>query len=132
MAEESIDKLEQKKRELEKELENLQNELDHSIDKVRTDVSSRLDPKAFIKKHPLPVVGLSVLLGFLAGSGKKKNASESSGSSMKTILWDELKKIGTKKAISLISDYTEKLLLDKSDDLFSSSQQGEKENGSVK
>ncbi len=133
MAEDKIDKLEQKKRELQKELDNLQQELDDSIDKVRTDVSSRLDPSSIIKKHPIPAVGLSILVGFLAGSGDRKNRSESSGSNMKSILWDELKKIGTKKVISLVTDYTEKILLDKKDELFSSSPtKAEKENGSVK
>lgn len=111
MANDKLDELEQKKQELEQELERIQGELDDSIDRVRTDVTSKLDPVTFIKKHPLPVVGFSVLVGFLAGhDGKRRITDGRSGDDTSTMLWSELKRVATKKAISLASDYLEQIL----------------------
>lgn len=125
MAKDKIDRLEEKKKQLKAELENIQNELDDSIDGVRSDVSSRLDPVEFIKKHPIEVVGASVLVGFLAGhSGKKSSLSSEDG--IGSALLYEMKKIATKKAISLASDYVEKFLQERQKDILSSG------NGSVK
>lgn len=129
MAKDKIDRLEEKKKELKAELENIQHELDESLDGVRSDVSAKLDPVEFIKKHPIEVVGASVLIGFLAGhSGKHHRSyrSDSSEDSLSSTLWYEMKKIATKKAISLASDYVEKFLTERKKEILSS------ENGSVK
>lgn len=124
MAKDNIDKLEQKKKELKAELENIQNELDESIDGVRSDVSSRLDPAEFIKKHPIEVVGVSIVIGFLAAHSGKDSAS--SGTGFSSALWYELKKLVTKKAISFATEYAEKMLTNKKEEMMPS------ENGSVK
>lgn len=129
MAKDNIDRLEAKKKELKAELENIQQELDRSIDGVRSDVSSSLDPVEFVKKHPLEVVGVSVVIGFLAGhSGKGKHIRGSSDSDdgLSSTLWYELKRLATKKAISFATDYAEKFLMDKREEIITS------ENGSVK
>lgn len=114
MAQDNVDKLEQKKRELEAELNDIQNELDDSIDQVRHEVSDKLDPKSFIRKHPLPVVGGAVLVGFLLGhedEGSTKSTSTSGSSSdhkiTNTLLY-ELKRLATKKALSFVTDFMEK------------------------
>jgi hypothetical protein len=128
MAKDKIDRLEEKKKELKAELENIQKELDQSIDGVRSDVSSKLDPAEFIKKHPLEVVGVSVVVGFLAGhSGKKsRGSSASSDSGFSSALWYELKKLATRKAITFATEYAEQFLTDKKKEIIAS------ENGSVK
>lgn len=115
MAKEKIDEIEKKKQELEAELKRIQHELDDSLDDVRSDVSSRLDPVAIIKNHPLPVVGASLLIGFLAGSHRRrpprsldKETKDENGVS--STLWTELKKLATRKAVSLATDYLEKAL----------------------
>jgi hypothetical protein len=129
MAKDKVDRLEEKKKELKAELENIQKELDTSIDGVRDDVSSKLDPVEFIKKHPIEVVGASVLIGFLAGhSGKEKRISKSTSSDdgLSSTLLYELKRLATKKAISFATDYFEKFLTEKKEDILTS------ENGSVK
>lgn len=113
MAKDKVDKLEQKKRELEAELGNIQSEIDDSIDKVRHDVSDKLDPKSFIKKHPLPVVGGAALLGFLLGHSddrapKHSSSSSSSDSGLTGTLIYELKRLATKKALSFATDFMEK------------------------
>lgn len=111
MAEDKLDKLEEKKNELEEELEKIQNELDSSLDKVREDVSTSLSPTEIIKRHPLPVVGLSVLIGFLAGSDRKKSHSNDSDG-VSSLLLSEIKRLITKKGISMATDYIEDILLD--------------------
>lgn len=129
MAKDKIDRLEEKKRELKAELENIQQELDRSIDGVRSDVSSKLDPVEFVKTHPLEVVGISVVIGFLAGhsgKGKETGSSTSSDSGLSSALWFELKKLATRKAISFATDYAERFLTDKKEEILAS------ENGSVK
>lgn len=127
MAKEKIDQLEEKKKELEQELQSIQHELDDSLDKVRSDVSSQLAPTEFIKRHPLPVVGLSVLAGFLLGNKNSSDSSGSSGSRFNSVLLSEIKKLATKKGISLATDYIESLLLEKEERKTTQS-----ENGSVK
>ncbi|MDZ7682065.1 MAG: hypothetical protein U5J63_10240 [Fodinibius sp.] len=79
MAKDQIDKLEQKKQELEEELQQIQGELDNSINGVRDEVSSNLDPKTLIRKYPLAAVGTSALVGFLLGhNGRGKSSKKSS------------------------------------------------------
>jgi hypothetical protein len=120
MAQDKVDKLEQKKQELEAELDSIQGELDDSIDRVRDEVSDKLDPKSFIRKHPLPVVGGAVLLGFLLGhedngrSGPSTSTSSSSDDNkfMDTVLY-ELKRMATKKALSFATDFMEQKFDDK-------------------
>lgn len=121
MAKDHIDELEQKKQELEAELHQIQRELDHSLDRVRDDVSSKLDPKEMIRKYPVPAVGISVLIGFLLGHKGKPNRSASSSGDVSNALLSELKKVATKKAISFATDYLEEMLERKADEHLSSS-----------
>lgn len=128
MAKDKIDRMKEKKKQLKAELEYIQNELDDSIDGVRSDVSSKLDPVEFIKKHPIEVVGASVLVGFLAGhSGKStRHSNSSSEDGISSTLLYELKRFATKKAISFATDYFEKFLSEKKEEILTS------DNGSVK
>ncbi len=116
MAENKKDKLEQKKKELEAELTHIQDELDDSIDRVRSEVSDKLDPKSFIRDHPLPVVGGAVLLGFLVGHNGRHSSDSSSSSSdgkfTSTLLY-ELKRLATKKALSYATDFMEQKIDEK-------------------
>lgn len=109
MAKDKLDKMEKKKKELEEELQKIQNELDSSLGKVRSDVSTSFSPTEIIKRHPLPVVGLSVLVGFLAGNGGRKSDSSDGVSSL---LMSEIKRLLTKKGIAMATDYIEDILLD--------------------
>lgn len=118
MAREKLDELQKRKRQLEEELQSIQDELDNSIIKVRNDLGSRLDPKTFIKKYPLPIVGASVLLGFLVGHKRRTNGTNSTSSKgelSKTLL-AEFKKIATRKALSFATDYMESFLNKKRDE----------------
>ncbi|MCP9292912.1 MULTISPECIES: hypothetical protein [Gracilimonas] len=110
MAKEKLSDLEKKKKELEQELANIQNGLDKSIDEVKEGVSTGLAPKNLIKKYPLPIVGASVVVGFLLGSNRKNSSSSSSKaygsrSQSDSAISKEIKRMLAKKGLSLVLDY---------------------------
>lgn len=126
MAKDKIDDLKRKKQELEAELEVIENELDDSITRVRSDVSNKLDPMQFIRRHPWPFVGASAILGFLLagnGSSKEKGATaqvekkdsdkQSNGDSdriFKPLLFNELKRMAARRLVTFASDYVDDIL----------------------
>lgn len=110
MSNKKLSEIEQKKKALEQELADIQSGLDRSIDDVREGVSSNLDPKNIIKKYPIPIVGASVVVGFLLGRNRKSPSKISSGSAESTRASDsriakELKRVLAKKGLNLLLDY---------------------------
>ncbi|MEQ8525381.1 hypothetical protein [Gracilimonas sp.] len=110
MAKEKLSNLEKKKKELEQELANIQNGLDKSIDEVKEEVSTSIAPKNLIKKYPLPIVGASIVIGFLLGSNRKNSSSTSSKvyntrSHSDSAISKEIKRMLAKKGLSLVLDY---------------------------
>jgi hypothetical protein len=108
MSEEKLSKLEKKKQELENELANIQNGLDKSIDSVKEGVSDNMDPKNVIKKYPLPIVGASLVVGFLLGRNKSTSsvsASKKYSSSSDSAISKEIKRMLAKKGLSLFLDF---------------------------
>ena len=107
MAEDKLSNLEKKKQELEQELTNIQNGIDQSIEDVKEGVTTNMDPKNLIRKYPLPIVGASVVVGFLLGRNRKESNTkvrEFSQSSDSPIT-KEIKRIVAKKGLSLLLDY---------------------------
>ena len=128
MAHKKVDELEKKKQELEEELNKIQGELDNSIDQVREDVSSSLSPKNIIRKHPLPIVGASALIGFLLGhKGRSSSSLSEKGGDFSRALLSELKRLATRKAINLAADYVENILEEKAEEHLSSSNGAQEE-----
>ncbi|WP_445666252.1 hypothetical protein [Fodinibius sp. AD559] len=123
MAQKKVDELEKKKQELEEELNNIEGELDSSIDQVREDVGSSLNPKNIIRKHPLPIVGASAVIGFLLGHKRRKSSTSTSdnGGDFSGALLSELKRLATRKAINFATDYVENILEEKAEEHLSSS-----------
>lgn len=114
MSDSKKETLKEKKENLEAELNHIQDELDDSLDNIKSDVSSSLDPLEYVRRHPLPVVGIAVMIGFMTGKNNH-NSSESSESSttnapgdkLSSTLWYEVKRLITRKGISLAGDYIE-------------------------
>lgn len=134
MAKDQIDELEKKKRKLQSELNELHDELDSTMGQVRSDISSQLDPKSFIRKYPLPIVGASALLGFLLGhksnsSDKRKSTDKSTSrdNGFTSALLYELKRRATRRAVSFATDYVENLLEKKAARLSSTDTEEENE-----
>lgn len=116
MAKEKLDELDKRKQELEVELEQLQGELDDSLNQVRADVRTKLDAKAFIRKYPLATAGAAVFAGFLFGYSRKSSHSSadhdkhSPHSDDENPIIHELKKLASKKAVALASFLIERKL----------------------
>lgn len=114
MSNKNKESLQEKKKELEAELQSLQQELDESFDRVKSDVSSSLDPVEYIRRHPLPVVGVSILVGFLAGkeggSSTSASGSASDHNKLTSTLWYEIKRLAARKAISKLGDHIDDLI----------------------
>jgi hypothetical protein len=112
MAKGKMDELQQKKFELQADLNKLHHELDHSIDRVRTEVRSQLDPKRVIRDYPFISVGTAVLAGFLLGHKrhphKKKKKKKHRGDTVADTVIDGLKGIAAKKAITMAVNFVEK------------------------
>lgn len=108
MADLKISRIEKKKKELEEELARLQNGIDESIDDVKAGVSSNLEPRNIIKKYPLPIVGASIVVGFLLGTERKgnnlasKTRNRSTGGSS---ISSEIKRILARKGLNMLFDY---------------------------
>lgn len=112
MSDEKKETLKDKKKELQAELKNIQEELDDSLDQVKSDVSSTLDPLEHVRRHPIPAVGLAVFLGFLLGREGDDHSSKSDapGEKLSSTLSYEIKRLVTRKGISFMSNYLERLL----------------------
>lgn len=107
MAETKLSNLEKKKKELENELARIQDGLDKSIDEVKEGVSDSVDPKNIIKKYPIPIVGASLVIGFLLGR-KRKDAQPLASKSYRSSdspMARELKRIVAKRGLSLLLDF---------------------------
>lgn len=111
MSNNNLTQLEKKKQALEIELTRIQSDLDRSIDGVKEDVSHSFAPKTIIRKYPLPIVGAALVLGILAGRGKKSNSMNDDHESEKgvgAVIGREVKNIVTKKSVHFLLDYLEK------------------------
>lgn len=111
MARNNQQSLRQRKLELEAELSAIEGELNDSVDKVKDDVRSTLDPVEYIKKYPLPVVASSILVGFLAGKGGggSDEPVEQENEVLST-LWYELKRAAVRKGVRIASEQAEELV----------------------
>jgi hypothetical protein len=107
MAETKLSNLEKKKKELESELARIQDGLDKSIDEVKEGVTDSMDPKNIIKKYPIPIVGASLVVGFLLGRNRKETSTLASKSYQggESPIARELKRIVAKRGLSLLLDF---------------------------
>lgn len=117
MAKTKISNLEKKKQELEHKLATIQNGLDRSIDDVKDGVASNMDPKNLIRKYPLPIVGASLLAGFLLGRKRKNYDRLSSNTYSRSIDRDsgisrEVKRLLARKGMSLLLDFIDEKVSD--------------------
>lgn len=111
MSDNNLTQLEKKKQALEIELTRIQSDLDRSIDGVKEDVSNSFAPKTIIRKYPLPIIGAALVLGVLAGRGKKSKSASDEHESEKgvgAVIGREVKNIVTKKSVHFLLDYLEK------------------------
>ena len=119
----------QRKKILKDELKRLENQMESDFGGIRSDMDTYLNPKEFIKKHPMGSVGVSLLLGFLFSKGRRRVKGENPVSyvdlnghympaapakpagprnGITSMVWGELKKLmarkGTEWAMHLLEE----------------------------
>ncbi|MEX2602124.1 MAG: hypothetical protein WD355_10775 [Balneolaceae bacterium] len=110
-----MQKLEQRKRLLEAELNQIESGLNDSIHETKESVIEALIPRKAIRKSPIKAVAISVLAGFVIGLPKRRKRStgkriESKGKTsvrspgVATLILDELKRIAARRAVQFMVD----------------------------
>lgn len=124
MATKTMTELEERKKRIEAELEQLQDDLDDSVDNVKNEIVSKTNPVYWIREYPLESVAFSAAVGFLISfkSGKFHSAtnstsgdssssySTSSGGGIKDAILKEIKKKAMKIAIDKITELLDEQL----------------------
>jgi len=107
MAQNNTKTLHQRKMELEAKLKTIENELDNTVDKVKTDVSSSLNPLQYIKRYPLPAFMTSIFIGYLISKG---GSDDKKKSELSSTLWNELSKMAVRKGVDLLSKQIDQII----------------------
>jgi ElaB/YqjD/DUF883 family membrane-anchored ribosome-binding protein len=101
----------QRKNRIEAELNQIQNNLDNSVTRVRDSVLHSVLPADKIRKKPFKSVGIAVLIGFVIGLPKlkgKKKSKEGGGSThglgVTSLMADEIKRLAAQKVAGYIMD----------------------------
>lgn len=100
-----ISKLEEQREALKKELDDLQKQLEQTVNEVKEGVTSRADISYWIRKYPLQFLGTSFFVGLLLGIRRKSSEIQKSESSREeNILWSELKKAAIRRGVQRLMD----------------------------
>ncbi|MDI6402194.1 hypothetical protein QLX67_09315 [Balneolaceae bacterium ANBcel3] len=106
--EKKITELKARKDALRREMTEIRKEIDGSLSLIHDNVTSRIRVNYWVEKHPLRVIGVGLLAGFLTSrlSRKKKNTEKNRGIFF-SILTDELKKAAARKLVRLATEKME-------------------------
>jgi len=104
--------IEARKEQLRKELEQIEQDLGLHLEQIKTGVQEKLDPRAWIREHPVASVSLAIGVGLLLGSrsGRRRTSSAAGVMPPAWSAWTELKKVLTSRAIAMAVDLAEQLL----------------------
>lgn len=108
----TIKELEERKKQIEAELAQLQEGFDNSVDDIKHTIVKNVSPKQWIRKYPIESVGIAIVTGLLLGTTSFKrrkepaNTSASKDNSLRDIILTEIKKLAVKKGV----EYLGKLL----------------------
>lgn len=108
---ETLKVLEQRKKQIEAELVQIQNDVDSSVDSIKERFLSSLLPVKMIHKKPFKAVGIAVLAGFTLGlprlrlgKRRKGTAGRRDSQGVTSLMMDELKRIAARRAVGLFVD----------------------------
>lgn len=99
------DNLEARKKALKTELEKIEGDIGNSFTDIKDEMTDHVDPRRWIQNHPLKVVGVAILLGFLAG-----NKDDSGRLGRVTVIGSivaALKTYAARKAVDQVVDFVE-------------------------
>ncbi len=94
-----ITDLETRKKELKKELSDIENDLGSAFSDLQNDIKEKANIWYWIKKYPVSALTTSLLIGLLAGK-RKSNPSGSGAFSGEVV--NEIKKVAMRKAIQAV------------------------------
>jgi hypothetical protein len=97
--------LEDRKKALKAELDKLESGFTENFTEIQNNVSDSVDPRHWVQKHPLKLVGVAVLLGFIAGN--RENGSVSGKITMTGSVVAALKAYAARRAVDQIVDFVE-------------------------
>ncbi|MCH8524314.1 MAG: hypothetical protein LAT52_07170 [Balneolales bacterium] len=97
--------LEERKKALKAELDKLESGLTDNFSEIQSNVSDTVDPRHWVQKHPLKVVAVAVLLGFVAGN--RENPSVAGKVTMVGSVVAALKAYAARKAVDQIVHFVE-------------------------
>lgn len=116
-----LDELEQRKRKIRTELNQLHHQLDGSMRNAGHKAAHSILPVKWIRKKPFKAIGASLLTGFILGlsrgRGKSKkirkgeSGSTESRPGMSSMIVDELKRVAARRAVQSIVEMVDEQLL---------------------
>lgn len=106
--------LEQRKTDLESELEIIQSQLGGSWDEIKRQIKARSNPKHWILKYPISSITTAFILGLWLGRDKTpkqpKIHSNGSTNSLRDLLTNEFKSIAVQRLTRYLVDQVENTL----------------------
>ena len=115
-----------RKRELENEINRVEEKYSSRAETLQKSVESALKPVQKIRDKPFTAVGISIVIGFLAGSaGRKKRTKKAikdtdttyndtgsgRGRGFTSVLTTELKRLAARKAMVFITEWVDQKLI---------------------
>ncbi|MEX0778304.1 MAG: hypothetical protein WD491_06910 [Balneolales bacterium] len=91
-----------RKKELEQELEAIQNEIEDSLSEIRNDIHSWTDPRYWIHRYPLHTVGTSLVVGLLLSQAIGRSKKSSEGPGLSSLFFTEIKKFASRSAANYV------------------------------
>ncbi|MEX0769267.1 MAG: hypothetical protein WD035_00945 [Balneolaceae bacterium] len=118
---EALIELEQRKKRIEAELNQIHQDMDSSVDVMKEKVLSTVLPVKAIRKKPFKAVGIALIAGFALGlprlrmksRRREKNYKEERGRSsqgMTSLMFDEMKHIAARRAVRFFMDTVDEKL----------------------
>lgn len=118
---EALIELEQRKKRIEAELNQIHQDMDSSVDVMKQKVLSIVLPVKAIREKPFKAVGVALIAGFTLGlprlrmksKRREKNYEEESGGSSQgvtSLMFDEMKRIAARRAVRFFMDTVDEKL----------------------
>lgn len=110
----TLKELEQRKKRIETELNQIHHNLDNSFNNVKASLIRSIDPSDRIRKKPLKSLGIVVITGFAIGlmKGRRKRSVENGRvlhqkSGIANLMFDEVRRLAARKAALYFLDLVE-------------------------
>jgi ElaB/YqjD/DUF883 family membrane-anchored ribosome-binding protein len=111
----SLQEFIQRKNQIEAELNQIQNDLDNSVTRMKDSILENVIPTDRIRKKPFKSVGIAIIAGFVLGLKRvrKRKSSGNDGQAhyepgVTHLMFDEIKRMAAQKAAGAVMDIIDK------------------------